>query len=398
MALDFELSDEQELIKTSVRKALEPFVAKRKELVRQVMGEKKFPQELWEALAETGVFGCLIPEEFGGSDMGLLAMTLALEELGTLGFGNALIVTTAMDTTCILRNASQELKQRFLPGVAEGTNKFAFALTEPDAGSNSFRLKTSARREGASYVVNGQKTFITGADIADHMLLVVRTTPIDEIEKSGQSKAMGLTLLMVDTKSEGIRLHPIPTRGIEGMTQWTIFLDDLIVPAENMIGEEGMGSLALFTSLNPERILAAAMACGMTAFALDRACSYARERKVFKERPIGAYQAIQHPLAEVRIDLEAARLMTWRSAWSFDQGLPPATVGTQANMAKYLAAENAIHAADRAIQTLGGYGFSEEYEVIFLWEAARLLRTAPISKEMILNYVSEHVLDLPRSY
>jgi alkylation response protein AidB-like acyl-CoA dehydrogenase len=398
MALDFELSDEQQLIRTSVRKALEPFVARREELLKQVMGEKKFPHEVWLALAETGLFGCLIPEEYGGTGIGLLAMALALEEMATIGFGNALAVTTAMDATCIVRNASEELKRRFLPGIADGSIKFCFAVTEPDAGSNTFRLKTTAKRNGSAYEVSGQKTFITGANVAEQMLLVVRTTPIEEIERQGLPKAFGLSLLVVDTKSAGIELRAIPTRGIEGLTQFTVFFDKVRVPAENLVGQEGAGSMALFNSLNPERILAAATACGMTEFALQRACAYAKQRKVFKDRFIGSYQAIQHPLAEIRIQLDAVRLMTWRSAWAFDREMPPGLVGSYANMAKFLGAEMAIRAADQAIETLGGYGFSEEYHVIYLWEAARLLRTAPITKEMILNYISEHVLDLPRSY
>ncbi len=398
MALDFEPTEEQQLIRQSIRKAMEPFLAKREEIMHSVMAEKKFPQELWEAMADTGVFGCLIPEEYGGTDLGLLTMTLALEELATLGFGNAMIVTTQMDTSCILRNGSEEMKKRFLPGIADGSLKFAFAITEPDAGSNSFRLKTVARREGDHYVLNGQKTFITGAEVADWMLVVVRTTPVEELEAKGMSKMMGISLFVLDPRSPGIDLKPIPTRGIEGMAQWTVFFDDVNVPADQMVGEEGMGSMSMFNSLNPERILAAALACGMTQFVLDKACKYARERKVFKDRPIGAYQAIQHPLADSRIGLDAARLLTWRSAWAFDKQLPPATVGHYANAAKYTAAELVINAVDRAIETHGGYGFSEEYQIIYLWEAARLIRTAPISKEMILNYFAEHVLDLPRSY
>jgi alkylation response protein AidB-like acyl-CoA dehydrogenase len=187
-------------------------------------------------------------------------------------------------------------------------------------------------------------------------------------------------------------------RGIEAHNQFLLFFDRVRVPAENLVGEENRGAVALFNSLNPERILAAASACGTIAYLLRRACDYARERKVFGDRPIGAYQGLAHPLAEVRIELDAARLLTYRAAWAFDRGDAPESIGAYANMAKFLAAEVGVKAADRAIETLGGYGFSEEYEIIHAWEGLRLLRTAPVSREMILNYVAEHVLELPRSY
>jgi len=202
----------------------------------------------------------------------------------------------------------------------------------------------------------------------------------------------------VNCRTPGIEMRPIPTRGIEGMSQFHIYFNDVEVPAENLVGPENQGARAIFNSLNPERILASATAIGMSDYLVQRAVAYAKDRKVFRDQPIGAYQSIQHPLAEIAIQTEAARLMTYRAAWSFDRDDDPAKVGTWANMAKYLAAENAIRAADQAIQTLGGYGFSEEYGVIYYWETLRLLRTAPITKEMILNYVAQYVLDLPRSY
>jgi alkylation response protein AidB-like acyl-CoA dehydrogenase len=187
-------------------------------------------------------------------------------------------------------------------------------------------------------------------------------------------------------------------RGIDGHNQFLLFFDRMRVPAANLVGEVDRGAEALFNSLNPERILAAASSCGSSAFLLRRACEYARERRVFGDRPIGTYQGLAHPLAEVRIELDAARLLTYRAAWAFDRGDPPPVIGGYANMAKFLAAEVGVKAADRSIETLGGYGFSEEYELIHAWEGARLLRTAPVSREMILNYVAEHVLELPRSY
>lgn len=400
--MDFDLTDDQRDVQSAMRKALERLAPKREEIMAAVHRDKRFPQEVWDAYAETGLFGALLPEEYGGTNVGLMAMALATDEAARLGFGNAIAILTTMDALCILRNGSEELKRRFLPRVSEGKVRFSFALTEPDAGSNTFRLKTRAVRDGASYEISGQKTFITGVEHTDYMLLVARTTPIEDVERAGQSKAFGLSLFLVSPKSPGVEMRPIPTRGIEGMTQWTIFLDKVRVPADLMVGEEGMGSFALFNSLNPERILAASTACGITDWLLEKACGYARERKVFKERPIGAYQAIQHPLAECRIGLDAARLLTLRAAWAFDRaGADPersARVGSFANMAKFTAADLALRTCDQAIETLGGYGFSEEYGVIYLWDAVRLLKTAPITREMILNYVAEHVLGLPRSY
>jgi len=398
MALDFSLSEEQQMVRDTARDVLGRFSDRRDELIHQIMVEKVFPEELWQAFAEAGFLGSIIPEEYGGTGMGLLPYALAMEEMGAMGFGNALMVVTVMDAACILRNGSEEMKQRFLPGIADGSLKLAFAVTEANAGSNSFRLSTIARRDGDVFRITGEKTFITGADVADYCLLVTRSKTYAECEAAGLPKAFGMSLFLVPTKMDGLSLHPIPTRGIEGMAQFTMVFEDAEVPADLLLGQEDAGAMALFNSLNPERILAAALACGMTRYLLERSCEYARDRKVFRGTPIGAYQAIQHPLAEINIELEAARVLTHKAAWAFDQDLSPAEVGLAANNAKYLAAELAIKAADRAIQTHGGNGFSDEYGVIHYWEAARLLRTAPITKEMILNYVAEHVLDLPRSY
>ncbi len=398
MALDFELSEEQKLLKKTARDVIKQFEPKRDELREKVMKRKEFPQEVWDALAQAGFFGSFLPPEYGGTGMGLLAMAFAVEEMSALGFGNALIILTTMDALCILKNGTEELKKRFLPKIADGTYKFCFAVTEADAGTNTCRIKTRAEKKNGYYVINGSKTFITGADVADYMLLVTRTISYKEVVEKGLPKAYGLSLFIVDTKSKGITLHALPTRGIEGMNQFTVFFDNVEVPAENLVGDENAGSMALFKALNPERILAAASAVGLSEYCLNIAVNYAQERKVFRDTPIGQYQAIQHPLAEVKIHQEAVRLLTYKAAWAYDKELPPVEVGAYTNMAKYLGAELAIMAVDKAIETLGGNGFSEDYGLAHLWEVVRLLRTAPISKEMILNYISEHVLGLPRSY
>jgi len=398
--MDFEYDDELVAIQEAMRACLEPFKDRREELTQMVMVEKKFPQEVWDAICETGLMGCLVSEEYGGNEMGLLAATVGVETLAQNGMGNALFILGTMAASCLMRNGTEEIKQKYLPTLASGEKKFCFAITEPNAGSNAFRLETLAKRDPKSdgWLLNGSKVFITGADVADHMLLVCRTTSRKEIEEKGMPKAWGLALFIVDMDSPGIDLKPIPTHGIEGMTQFLIHFDDCPIVAENIIGEPDMGSMVLFNSLNPERIMAAGTACGIAQNVLTKAVDYANERRVFKNKPIGSYQGISHPLAKIAIELEASKLLAYRSAWAYDQGKHAGMVGNYANMAKYTAAEMAIEAVDRAIQTLGGYGFSEEYGIIHYYESVRLLRTAPITAELILNFVAEHHLGLPRSY
>jgi len=398
MALNFTLADEHKLVKDSVKGMLQKWMPRRQELREMARRERTFPQELWEDFAAMGLTGCLVPQEYGGNEAGLLALTLAFEELTSNGFSPGLLLVTAMDTSCILKNGTAEQKRRFLPGIADGRTKFCFAVTEPDAGSNTFRIKTAARRDGDSYVLNGQKVFISGVDVADYMLVVARTTTLEEAQAQGKPKSYGLSLFIVDTKSKGIEKTPIDIPLSEELTQFQLFFDDVEVPADQLLGQPDNGVYAMFNSLNPERILAAAMSLGIVEYALGKAVGYAKERKVFKDTPIGAYQSLAHPLAEAKIQQEAARLMTYRAAWAFDQGMNPAEVGTYANMAKFLAADVAIKAVDSAIEVYGGLGFTEETGLINLWSGARLFKTAPVSREMLLNYVAEWNLGLPRSY
>ncbi|PKL75348.1 MAG: acyl-CoA dehydrogenase [Candidatus Melainabacteria bacterium HGW-Melainabacteria-1] len=397
MAFDFSLTDEHKLIQDTVHKLVKQFEPEHVTFRQQIFKEQVYPEALWKAFCDAGMMGCVIPERYGGNGMGLMALTLALETLNAYGFGSPLYVITAMDATCILNHGSEELKQRFLPRIASGELKFCYAHTEPDAGSNVFNTQTMATKEGDEYVLSGQKVFITAADVTDYMLVVTRTTPYEEAVKAG-NKAYGLSLFVVDTQAEGLEKQLLPMQGLEGSKQFALFFDQVRVPAVNLVGKENHGAQIIFDSLNPERILAAGMAIGMTDMMLDRATRYACERKVFGGKPIGAYQAISHPLAEIKIHQEAARLLTYRSAWAFDAGMPADVVGNYSNMAKLTSADVAIKAVDQAIETLGGYGFSEEYEIIHFWSTARVLKTAPITREMILNFVAEHNLKLPRSY
>jgi len=396
--LNFNLGEEHELTRRSVRSMLQKYIPRRMEMHEAARKDQVFPQDLWEDFAAIGLTGCLIPEEYGGNNSGLLPLSLAFEEISAAGFSSGILLVTSMDASCIAKNGSPELKRRYLPGIADGSSKFCFAVTEPDAGSNTFRIKTHARKQGDTYVLNGQKVFISGVDVADHMLVVARTTTADEAQAQGKGKSHGLSLFIVDTHAEGLTKTPIPIPIVDELTQFQVFFDDVQVPAADLVGQEDAGVLAMFNSLNPERIIAAAICLGLAQHALQAAVEYANQRTVFKDRPIGTYQAISHPLAEVKIALEAARLMTYKAAWAYDAGLNPAEVGKTANMAKFLAADMAIRAVDQAIETHGGMGFTEEKGLIQLWSAVRLFKTAPVSREMLLNYVAEWELGLPKSY
>ena len=252
--MDFAWSEEHQAVRDTVCAALDKLMPQRDKIFHEIHRDKRFPQEIWDVFTETGMFGALLPEQYGGSELGLTSMVIATEEAAARGFGNTIAILTTMDSLCILRNGSEELKQEFLPKVAEGKLRLCFALTEPDAGSNTFRLSSTAKADGDDYVINGQKTFITGIDLCDYVLVPVRTTSLEDLKAQGASKAFGLSLFMVPTKAEGITLQHIPTRGIEGMNQYTVFFDNVRVDKRLRIGEEGMGTFALNLQSLPGRI------------------------------------------------------------------------------------------------------------------------------------------------
>lgn len=355
--------------------------------------EGAFADELWQELAAGGYLGMMIPPEYGGGGLGLQQMAVLIEEMGYQGIPLLLIVVgNVMDATVIARYGSEEMKERYLPPLARGETKFCFALTEPTAGSNSFRISTSARLDGDSYVLNGQKMFITGVNASDYLLVVGRTTSFGE----AGDKREGLSLFVVDRRAPGITLQPLDMGVVHPETQFAVYFDDVRVPRSDLIGEEGRGNRYLFDALNPERISAAAVAAGMGRMVLDKAVAYARERIVF-DTPIGAHQGLAHPLAEAKVHLELAALMTRYAAQLSDAG-DKMTAAAYANMAKFAAAEAAVEACDLAIEVHGGSGFSNDVDLITMWPYIRMLRTVPVSREMILNYIGEHVLGLPRSY
>jgi len=346
------------------------------------------PTELWDALASRGYLGVNIPEQYGGGGLGMAALAAVGEEVTAAGCSLLLIVVSpAIVGSIVARHGTDEQKDRWLRGIAAGTTKIAFAITEADAGSNSHNLATAAQRSNGGYRLRGQKTFISGVEEADAILVVARAR--------AQDGALGLPLLfIVDADAPGLERQHIPTALNPSDKQWTLFFDDVEVDADRLIGAETGGLKAAFDGLNPERIMGAAVCNGAARRALDLAAAYARERIVWSQ-PIGAHQGLSHPLAQAKIELELARLMMQKAAALYDAGAP---AGEASNMAKYAAAEAGIHCVDQAIQTHGGNGFALEYGLTDMYWGVRLVRTAPVSREMILNYVAEHSLGLPRSY
>jgi acyl-CoA dehydrogenase len=290
----------------------------------------------------------------------------------------------------VIKHGTPEMKERLLPGIVSGEMHVCFGITEPDAGLDTTRTKTFARNAGDHYVINGRKVWISKAQNSDKVLLLTRTTKFEDCAK----KTEGMTLFLTDVKSDAIEIRGIPKMGREAVDSNELYIDDLLVPIEDRVGEEGYGFKYLLDGLNPERILIAAEALGLGRAALRRAVAYANERVVFG-RPIGKNQGIQFPLADSRMRLDAAELVLRKAAWKYDQGLP---AGHEANAAKFLCSEAGTDACDRAIQTHGGFGYAREYHVERYYREARLLKLAPLPQEMVLNYVGEHVLGLPRSY
>jgi len=354
-------------------------------------GEKS--TDLWMEVARNGYLGINIPEEYGGGGGGIGDIAAVCEELAAQGCPLLLmVVSPAICGTIIARYGTEEQKRRWLPGICDGTGTMAFAITEPDAGTNTHNISTHAHRDGHGWVLNGRKIYISGVDEAENVLVVART------EDAGTGRVRPV-LFVVPTDAEGFEYRPIPMEIVSPELQFQVFLDDVRLPADALVGDPDTpdgGLVQLFAGLNPERIMAASFSTGLARCALDRAAAYAKERTVF-QAPIGTHQAIAHPLAQSKIEVELARLMTQKAAALYDAG-DDAGAGEAANMAKYAAAEAACDAADRAVQTHGGNGITQEYGMAGLLVATRAGRIAPVSREMILNYVAMHSLGLPKSY
>jgi len=369
----------------ALRKAVSEFGAKYGHdyfIAKSRAGEKT--TELWEEAGKLGYLGVAVPEEYGGGGGGIGDLAAVCEELAAAGCPLLLmVVSPAICATVIARFGTDEQKSKWLPGFADGTLKMAFAITEPDAGSNSHKLKTHVRRDGDDWILKGTKTYISGIDEVDAVLVVA-------------IQATGPVLVVVPTNSEGFTHHQIEMDLVAPEKQFTLFFDDVRLPSDAVVGSPDQGLLQVFAGLNPERIMGASMATGSARLAIGKAVSYAQQRQVW-DSPIGAHQGLSHPLAKIHIEIELARLMTQKAAALYDSGRDKES-GEAANMAKYAAGEAIAAAVDQAIQTHGGNGLSSEYGLASMLGMSRLSRIAPVSREMVLNFVAQNSLKLPRSY
>ena len=363
--------------------------------------EHRFPQEVFDDLGRGGWFGLCIPEEYGGGGQGLLELAVANETLTASGgvAGTFFYVTTpGFGAMTLTRHGTDDQKQRILPGLAEGTTQFCFALTEPDAGSNAIEIKTAARKDGSDFLIKGQKVWISNVENADWMVAVTRTIPAAETKEHGLPRTAGFTLFLIDVKEAlaagTLSYTPIPKMGSNILHSSQVFFDDVRVPAANVLGEVDAGFAVLWDVLNPERILAASGGVGTAEAALRIASEYARDREVFG-RPIGSNQGIQFPLAQIKAKAELGRLMTYKAAWLFDQGRP---CGNEANIAKLTGAQVGWEAADQAFQTLGGMAYSKEYPIERIFRDARIAKNIPVAEQLVLAHIGTSMLGLPKSY
>jgi alkylation response protein AidB-like acyl-CoA dehydrogenase len=389
--MDFALTESQEQIRKEVSALARSFAW---EYWREKDRKAEYPTEFVQAFAHAGWLGLVIPEAYGGAGLGVTEATLMLEAICASGAGlsgASPIHFAVFPPMPIIKHGSEALRRRVLPGIAAGTLSLAFGVTEPDAGTDTSRIRTTARPDAGGFVVTGRKVWTSNARRSQKILLLARTTPYDEV---GPSKLEGLTLFVADLDPAAVTIREIDKLGRAAVDSNEVIIDGLRVDAGDVVGEVGRGFRHLLDSLNPERILVAAEAVGIGRAALERAAEYARERVVFG-RPIGRNQAIAHPLAAAWARLEGAWAVTLRAAWLFDQGLP---CGAEANAAKLLAADAGFDACDAAVQTLGGFGYAKEFHVERLWREVRLYKIAPVSQQMALNYLAERVLGLPKSY
>lgn len=396
--MNFELTEDQQLIRSSVAELAAKFddhywMAKDQ--------AHEFPQEFYDAIAGGGWLGMTIPEQYGGHGLGITEATILAEEVARSGGGmNAAsaIHMSIFGMQPVVVFGSDEMKAETLPRIVDGDLHVCFGVTEPGAGLDTSRITTFARRDGdhpdADYVVNGRKVWISKALESEKILLLTRTESREDVEKRGGKPTEGLSLFLTDLDRDHVDIRPINKMGRNAVSSNELFIDDLRVPVEHRIGEEGKGFGYILHGLNPERMLIAAEALGIGRVAPDRAVKYANDRVVF-DRPIGMNQGIQFPLADSLARLDAAELVLRKATWLYDNGKP---CGREANMAKYLCADAGFAAADRALQTHGGMGYSEEYNISRFFRESRLMKIAPVSQEMILNFLGANVLGLPKSY
>ncbi len=386
-AMDLRETDEQQLLRRSVAAMAGKYG--HDYLIGKARSEEK-TTELWKEAGDNGYLGVAVPAEYGGGGAGLVELAIVAEEIAAAGCPLLLIVVSpAIAATVIAQSGTAEQKERWLPRFADGTAKMSFAITEPDAGSNSHRITTTARRDPAGgWRLTGTKYYISGVDETEATLVVTRL--------EGAEGTLRPAMFIVPTDAPGLTYQPIDMAITSPEKQFTVFLDDVLLPDDALVGGEEAGLAALFAGLNPERITVAAYSNGLARYALGKGTAYARDRSVWRT-PIGAHQAIAHPLAKAHVEVELARMATTRAAWFYDAG-DHAAAAEAANIAKYAAAEAAIGAVDAAVQAHGGNGMAVEYGVGTLIGAVRTARIAPVSREMILNFIAQHTLGLPKSY
>ena len=388
--MDFRYTEEQEMIREQVRQIADDFDL---EGWRERDKKKEYPHAFFNAFAEAGWLGIAIPEEYGGAGLGISEACILLHEICASGAGTSgasPIHFSIFPPMPVVKYGNEEQKQRFLPRIATGDLKLAFSVTEPNAGTDTSRITTSAVRDGDDYIITGRKIWSTNAQNAERTLILTRTTSREDSEKP----TLGMSLFLMDLSLPGIEIREIEKLGRSAVDSNEIFLDNVRVPAADLIGEEGKGFYHLIAGLNAERLLLSSEAIGIARAALGLAIKYAGERIVF-DRPIGQNQGIQFPLADSYSKLEVANLMIQKGAWLYDQGLP---CGAESNIAKVRAGADGFEACDAALQAHGGMGYAKEYHVERLWREIRLYKLAPVSQEMALNYIGEHVLGLPKSY
>ncbi len=388
--MDFTPNDDHEAIRDGVRRVCAGFDDT---YWRDLDERHEFPWKFYEAMAEGGWVGIAIPEEYGGGGRGITEASIVLEEVAASGAamnGCSAIHITIFGMNPVVAHGSAEMRATYLPRVASGELHVAFGVTEPDAGTDTTSITTRATLDGDDYVVRGRKVWMSKASYCEKSLLLVRTTPLADVAKRTQ----GMTLLLADLQRPEVTITPIRKVGRNAVVSCEVVFDDLRVPVTDRVGEEGRGFHYLLDGLNPERILIAAEALGIGRVSIRKAVAYANERVVYGH-PIGRNQGVAFPLAAAYARLNAAELAIREASWRYDNGLH---CGEQANIAKWLAADAGFQAADQAMQTHGGFGYASEYDVERYWREARLMRIAPVPQEMILNYVAEHVLGLPRSY
>jgi acyl-CoA dehydrogenase len=390
--MNFELTEEQRMIAATARQVGERFGL---DYWRKIDADKKFPTEIWQAICDAGLGGVALPPEYGGSGLGMLEMALIVENLAAAGAGSTIgqmfMVNPIFGGVSISKFGSAEMKRELLPKLISGEMGCCMALTEPDAGTNTLEIRSFARTQGDGWILNGRKIWITAVDAADKMLVIARTKKLEE----SRSRSDGLSMFMIDVERKGLTYTPIEKVGTNTLTSSAVFFDDVEIRPDELIGTLHGGWRELLDVLNTERIVTTAGLVGTSELAIKLAVNYANDRKIYGDKPISSYQGLQFPLAQCYAENEAARLLNYKAAANFDAGL---AFGSESNAAKLLAAQATARATERSMQTMGGMGFSKEYHVERLWRDCRLFRFAPISEEMILNYIAMHDLGMPKSY